>query len=122
MNDSDINVGTRRSVVAIVREDGILKAVELRRQNGATEILWTRSTENTETEWQSFAAECGLPDKPAADGDANIGRTVVVGFGSAGTVFHRSSVPPVGEQEIESIVRLQAETRLPLPADQTELA
>jgi hypothetical protein len=47
---------------------------------------------------------------------------VVVGFSSAGTVFHRTSVPPVEDQEIASIIQLQAETRLPLPADQTELA
>ncbi|UCD94448.1 MAG: hypothetical protein JSU69_11920 [Candidatus Zixiibacteriota bacterium] len=122
MNDSDINVGTQQSVVAIVREDGILKGVELRRQTGATEILWARSTESTETEWQSFAAECGLSVKPAADGGTDSGRMIVVGFSSAGTVFHRASVPPAGEHEIESIVRLQAETRLPLPAEQTELA
>ena len=122
MNNSDINVGTRQSVVAIVKEDGILKGVELRQRKGATEILWTRSTESTDTRWQSFAAECGLPDKPAADAEDKHSRVVVVGFGSAGTVFHRASVPPVGEHEIESIVRLQAETRLPLPSDQTELA
>lgn len=122
MNESDMNFGTRQSVVAIVREDGILKGVEMRRHNGATEILWARSTEKTDAEWQSFAAECGLPDKPAADGEDKSNRVVVVGFGSAGTVFHRASVPPVGDHEIESIVRLQAETRLPLPADQTELA
>ena len=48
MNNSDINVGTRQSVVAIVKEDGILKGVELRQRNGATEILWTRSTESTD--------------------------------------------------------------------------
>jgi len=122
MNDSDTNVGTRQSVVAIVREDDVLKGIELRRRDGATEILWTRSAERKGADWQSFAAECGLSAKSTADHGADSDRTVVVGFGSAGTVFHRTSVPPVEEQEIESIVRLQAETRLPLPAEQTELA
>ncbi len=122
MNESDINVGTRKSVLAIVREDGILKGVELRRRNGATEILWAGRADNPDAEWQSFASECGLPDKPAAEGEDKDRRMVVIGFGSTPTVFHRASVPPVARQEIESIVRLQAETRLPLPAEQTELA
>jgi len=122
MNDSDISVTTRQSVVAMVRDNGKLKAVELRKRNGSTEILWARSTESAEADWQSFAAECGVSVESPADGTAESNKTVVVGFGSAGTVFHRASVPPVDDQEIESIVRLQAETRLPLPADQTELA
>jgi hypothetical protein len=122
MNDSDTNVGARKSVVAIVKEDGRLKGVELRKRGGATEILWAKSAESTDADWQSFAAECGLSVKSAADGIADGDKTVVIGFGSAGTVFHRTSMPPVEEQEIESIVKLQAETRLPLPADQTELA
>ena len=122
MNDSDTNAGTRQSVVAIVREDGVLKGVELRRGDGTTEILWAKCTDSADADWQSFAAECGLAIKSSAEQATTSDRTVVVGFGSAGTVFHRSSVPPVDDQEIESIVRLQAETRLPLPAEQTELA
>jgi len=122
MNDSDTNVGARKSVVAIVKEDGRLKGVELRKRGGATEILWAKSTESTDADWQSFATECGLPVRSAADKIADGDKTVVIGFGSAGTVFHRTSMPPVEEQEIESIVKLQAETRLPLPAEQAELA
>jgi hypothetical protein len=122
MNDSDTNVGTRQSVVAIVREDDVLKGVELRKRDGATEILWAKSTEDIDVDWQSFAAECDLSVKSAADEGTDSERTVVIGFGSAGTVFHRASVPPVEEQEIESIVQLQAERRLPLPSEQTELA
>ena len=122
MNDSDTNAATRQSVVAIVKEDGVLKGVELRRHNGATEILWAKSTDSADVSWQSFAVECGLAVGPSTEQAAASDKKVVVGFGSAGTVFHRSSVPPVDAQEIESIVRLQAETRLPLPAEQTELA
>ncbi|MHC4627373.1 MAG: hypothetical protein ACYTDV_10375, partial [Planctomycetota bacterium] len=122
MNDSDTNAETRQSVVALVKEDGVLKGVELRRHDGATEILWAKSTDGADVSWQSFAAECGLAVGPSTEQAAANDKKVVVGFGSAGTVFHRSSVPPVDAQEIESIVRLQAETRLPLPAEQTELA
>ena len=122
MNESDISLATRQSVVAMVREGGRLKAVELRKRNGSTEILWARSTDSADADWQSFAVECGVNVESPANGTAESDKTVVVGFGSAGTVFHRASVPPVEDHEIESIVRLQAETRLPLPADQTELA
>ena len=122
MNDSDTNVGAQKSVVAIVKEDGRLKGVELRKRGGAAEILWAKSTESADADWQSFAAECGLSVRSAAGEIADGDKTVVIGFGSAGTVFHRTSMPPVEEQEIESIVKLQAETRLPLPAEQTELA
>ncbi len=122
MTDNDTSTGTQQSVVAIVKEDGVLKGIELRRRNGATEILWSKSAESPDANWQSFAAECGLSVRSAVDQNTESDRTVVVGFSSAGTIFHRTSVPPVDQQEVESIVKLQAETRLPLPADQTELA
>jgi len=47
---------------------------------------------------------------------------VVAGFKTEGTVFHRTTVPAVGDKEIASIIGLQAETRLPLPPEQIELA
>lgn len=122
MSDNETNVPTGQSVVAIVKEDGKFKGVELRKRNGSTEILWTKTAQSADTDWQSFAAECGLSVKSATDETTDAGRMVVVGFGSAGTIFHRATVPPADEHEIESIVRLQAETRLPLPPDQTELA
>lgn len=122
MNDDNINVGTRRSVVAMVKEDGKLKGIELRKDRGSVEILWAKSAESSDIDWQSFALRCGLSATPTPAGDAESGKMVVIGFSSAGTVFHRTSVPPVEDQEIASIVQLQAETRLPLPADQTELA
>ncbi len=121
MNDNNIDAGERQSVVAMVREDGKLKGIELRKRHGSLEILWARSAESADADWQSFASKCGLSAKPATPADTKSDRMVVVGFGSAGTVFHRTSVPPVPDQEIESIIQLQAETRLPLPADQTEL-
>jgi len=121
MNDDKTYTGTGPSVVAIVKEDNKLKSVEIRRDNGAFDLLWTRSSEGQAADWKTFAAECGLPigaAVPDAEGD----RMVVVGFNSVGTVFHRSMVPAVGQKEIASIVALQAETRLPLSAEQMELA
>ena len=109
-------------MVAIVKEDNKLKSVELREQNGSWEILWARSSEGADADWALFAVECGLSLEPTGQTGADGDRKVVVGFNSAGTVFHRTTVPAVGAKEIASIVQLQAESRLPLPAEQIELA
>jgi len=115
------------SAVAIAQEDGKLKAVELRRREGGFEVLWTKSSEAGDRELGLFAAGCGLVRRPSgglsahdtsgADGD----RVVVVGYNSAGVAFYRICVPVIKEKEIAAIVRMQAETRLPLPPEQVEL-
>jgi len=122
MNNDKTNVEIRQSIVAIAKDDNKLKGIELQNQDGSLEILWTRSGESTDAEWSDFVANCGLSVEPVAPADTDIGRMVVVGFNSAGTIFHRTTVPAVGAREIESIIKLQAETRLPLSADQFEMA
>lgn len=119
MTENKTNVETGSSVIAIVQEDDKLKAVEIRSGNGTFDLLWTRSSEGTN--WAGFAAECGISAEPGAQ-PAESEKLVVVGFHSAGAIFHRVTVPEVGPKEVASIVQLQAETRLPLPADQIELA
>ena len=122
MNNNQTNMGIWQSVVAIVNDDNEFKGVELRKQGGSFEILWTRSSEDADTDWRGFAAECGLSVEPTAFDEADSDRMVVAGFNTAGTIFHRTTVPAVGDKEIESIIELQAETRLPLPPEQIELA
>ncbi|UCC96455.1 MAG: hypothetical protein JSW66_11495 [Phycisphaerales bacterium] len=121
MIDSKTNVEAGPSVIAIVQEDDKLKGVEIRSANGSFDLLWTRSSEDLD--WARFANECGISVEPNAfPEEADSERMVVVGYSSAGAIFHRTTVPAVGQREIASIVQLQAETRLPLPADQIELA
>jgi len=120
---SDVTSAEKRlSVAAISQEDGSLKAVEIRRREGGFEVLWAKSGEGSYRELDVFATECGLSavstDQTGKDGD----RIVVVGFNSAGLAFYRSSAPAVKEKEIAAIVKLQAETRLPLPTEQVEIA
>lgn len=122
MNNDKTDVKAPRSVVAIVKEDDKLKSVELREQNGSLEILWAKSSQGADADWALFAVECGLSLEQTVQTGADGDRKVVVGFNSAGTIFHRTTVPAVGEKEIASIVELQAESRLPLPAEQIELA
>ncbi len=121
MNNNKSNMGWQ-SVVAIVNDDNEFKGVGLRKQGGSFEILWTRSNENADVNWRGFAAECGLSVEPTAFEDIDSNRMVVVGFNTEGTIFHRTTVPAVGDKEIESIIELQAEMRLPLPPEQIELA
>lgn len=121
MNMNEYNNQEQTSVIAIVKTDDEFRAVELRDQNGIPEVLWTRSRSGGETDWQTFATECGLsigsPDPTKSPAD----QKVIIGFESVGIAFYRVITPAVEEEEIEAIVKLQAESRLPLPLDQMEL-
>ena len=57
MNTNKTNMGIWQSVVAIVNDDNEFNGVELRKQGGSFEILWTRSSEGADTDWGEFAAE-----------------------------------------------------------------
>ena len=122
MNESKTKLGTGQPVIAMLREGAKLKGIELQQKRGTLEVIWAKTTENADSDWPSFAAECGVSTESTTDAPAKKGSRVVVGFSSAGTVFHRASMPSVDSKELASIVQFQAETRLPLPADQTELA
>ncbi|MHC4103834.1 MAG: hypothetical protein ACYSR9_02750 [Planctomycetota bacterium] len=116
------NIKTLHSVIAIAQEEGKLRAIKLQRQSGATNILWTKSSEDDTADWRAFAAKCGLSSELMGQRSPNSSKAVVVGFNSAGVAFYRITVPAVGEEETASIVKLQAETRMPLPPEQMEMA
>ncbi len=124
MNNNEYNSQEQPSVIAIVKTDDELRAVELTEHNGTLKVLWTKSSAAGETNWQAFAAECGLSVGQIGQKHFNNGnnKIIVVGFDSAGTAFYRFNMPAVEKKEIEAIVKLQAESRLPLPAEQMELA
>lgn len=115
------NIKTHHSVIAITQEENRLKAIELREQNGAINVLWTKSSEDGTANWRSFAATCGISTDPTLQSSPYHQKAVIVGFNSSGVAFYRINVPAVGEEETASMVRLQAETRLPLPPDQMEI-
>ncbi len=121
MNNNEPYTGWQ-SVVAIVKDDNEFKGVELLKRGGAFEILWTRSSEDADVGWREFAVECGLSVESTALEYTDNRRMVVAGFNTEGTIFHRTTVPAVGNKEIASIIKLQAETRLPLPPEQIELS
>ncbi len=77
MSDSTTGMGTRRSAIAIVQDGSKLKAVELSRQRGIFEVLWTNSSEAGDLDWKAFELECSLADEQTKKVEAADGRTVV---------------------------------------------
>ena len=106
---------TPRVVVAATKDDTAFRAVALRRQDGSVELLWSESMPADGGTWGDFAARCSL----ATDSHSGV---AVVGLDSTAVVFYRISAPHVGKEETAAIVKMQAESLLPLPEDQIEVA
>lgn len=121
MNNENENM-SEQTVTAIAKSGSKLKAVELCKRGGTIEVTKTKSSEENVINWQDFAVKCGLSIVPVTQEDAESRKAVVVGYDSAGTAFSRVNIPAMEDKELEAMVQLQAESRLPLPADQMELA
>jgi hypothetical protein len=123
-------------VIAAAKEDARFKAVQVRRHDHAVEIQWAKSlpagsgtavdhrqdADATGT-WTALAAACGLT--AGREGHDRMPRrhaACVVGLDSTAVAFYRVTAPAVEPQEMASIVRMQAESLLPLPPDQIEVA
>ena len=122
MSDKEAGSLGQISVVAIAQTDSRLQAVEVRKNVLRFEVLWTQTGKDNQTDWPQFAADCGLARGSVEHAEDNGHKKVVAGFSSAGVVFNQIDVPAAARADAESIVRLQAESRLPLSADQMELA
>lgn len=121
MIDKEAGVQKQDSVVAIAQAGGRLQAVEVRRDAARFEVCWTQTGKDRQADWVQFATDCGLATRPVDPTDGQARKSVVAGFSSAGVVFNRIEVPAGARAETESIVRMQAESRLPLSVDQMEL-
>lgn len=112
---------TPNSAIAVVRDDTGFRAVALHKQNDSVEIQWARHRATEGTTWDAFAVECGLA--------AEVGRrgggphpAVAAGLDPSAVAFYRINAPNVGREETDAIVRMQAESLLPLPTSQIEVA
>ncbi len=108
---------TPHVVIAATKDDTAFKAVALRRQDGSVELLWSKCMQADDGTWGDFATQCRL----AADSGSGA-RATVVGIDSTAVAFYRISAPHVGKEETAAMVRMQAESLLPLPEDQIEVA
>ncbi len=113
---------TPHAVIAAVRDDAGFKAVSLHKQDDAMEIQWARCSGSDGTTWESFAAECGLGTGSQAGRSSGSATAVAVGLDASAVAFYRVNAPHVGREETDSIVRMQAESLLPLPPSQIEVA
>lgn len=122
MSSVATDIKIRRSAIAIAQDGSRLKAVKLKKQGTAIKLLWTKSTEAGDLDWKAFEIECGLEAESTEKDKNGDNKMVVAGFDSAGVVFYRLDLPAVPDDEIESMVKLQAEARMPLSPDKMELA
>ncbi|HPC95560.1 MAG TPA: hypothetical protein PLU87_11490 [Sedimentisphaerales bacterium] len=112
------SVKTPHSVIAAVRDTTAFRAVALRKRNDGIEVLWAKSMPVEGGNWETFAAQCGL----AARKELHGGAVSVIGLDATAVAFYRIAAPSVGQEETAAIVRMQAESLLPLPASQIEVA
>lgn len=122
MSNNKAETAVASTVIAIVQEENRLRAVCLAKDGRNFKVLWLKSSEVGQADWRSFAAECGFLAELTGQTKTDGATIIVAGFDSSGIVFHRISMPAVREEEIDAMVRLQAEARLPLPVEQMELA
>ncbi|MCF7975965.1 MAG: hypothetical protein K9N55_19265 [Phycisphaerae bacterium] len=111
---SELKVGL--SVTAITRQDRQIRSVELRRKGRSLELLHLEQAET----WPVLARRIKVLDE-SGKRLRQAQHVVVAGLSSVGLAFYRMTLPKVGTQETEAMVRMQAETRLPLSADQMGL-
>lgn len=112
----------QQSVIAILKNDNRLRAIQLVKQDGNFRILWSKSSRENVLDWQAFGAECGIITKITNQEQTPSKKNVAIGYDSSGTAFYQVNLPMVEEKDIPAIVSLQAESRFPLPASQMELA
>jgi hypothetical protein len=112
----------KADVVAIVQQGDSLKAVQIGREGRSMSIHWARSSYGGRGALVRFAQECGLSVSAGAAAKKKSGKRSVAGFNSSHVIFYRADMPAVKSQELGAMIRLQAESRLPLPADQMEFA
>ena len=114
---------TSHAVLAAARDDARFKAVEVRKHDKVTEVLWTKSLPADTKSWGDFATECGFAASPDGHDRAHRRHAAsVVGLDPTGVAFYRIRTPAVAEEEMAAIVRMQAESLLPLPPEQIEVA
>lgn len=91
--------------------DGSCIAVKIKQSPAGVKLLW------------KHRGEAGAIIESLSGGELNPSKTrVVAGIDPPGVAFYNIEVPNIPEVQLDSIVRMQAETILPLPLEQMEIA
>ncbi len=109
-----------RPILAIAQDSDVFRAVVLRKTGSVYEVLHKKTFDCDKYNYQEIISEFAGKAEAGNSAGTNSAMPIVIGFDSAGVVFYHLTIPSAGEQEIDSIVKLQAESRFPLPADQME--
>jgi len=107
------------TITALVRDETGFAAVELAERNRRVEILRSERTGDSAIQWKNFAAEFGLISESST---AHRSKQVIVGYDGSGVAFYRFQVPPVKPDEMDSLVRMQLEARLPIDIEKMQTA
>jgi len=99
---------------------GPFKAVKVRRRASGYELIWKRTFDGVDaTGIESFLREETRPAESERAMETN--EPVMIVAESRGVVFYRIDIPPVRDGQVDSVVKMQAEALLPLPADEMQL-
>jgi hypothetical protein len=104
---TNTDMGTACAISTGRSGEGPFRAVKLRQQASGFELVWKKSwdsVDTTGTERSDLASE-----------------QVVVVAESKGVVFYRIDIPPVRDNQVGPVVKMQAEALLPLGSDEMEL-
>ncbi|MBE0536052.1 MAG: hypothetical protein IH624_10320 [Phycisphaerae bacterium] len=114
---------TTSSVIAAaasLRAHGPYRAVMMKKDAAGLRLVWKKIDDGTACDFKAFVEQV----LPSAASPANNGSTPagVLGLDCADVAFYRIAVPPVPDQQLGPIVRMQAESLLPLPPDRMQMA
>ncbi|RKY06102.1 MAG: hypothetical protein DRP65_12200 [Planctomycetota bacterium] len=123
MNNAIGTTGDMSSAIAIStgrKGRGPFKAVKVRRRASGYELIWKRSFgEEDATGIESFLRESVNSAQSEQAIQAN--EVVIIVAESRGVAFYRIEIPPVRDGQVGSVVKMQAEALLPLPAGEMQV-
>jgi len=111
------------SVIAIStgrNGQGPFKAVKVRKRAAGYELVWKRTFDRPDAAGiESFLREEVSSAESERAMETN--EPVIIVAESRGVVFYRIDIPPVRDGQVDSVVKMQAEALLPLPAGEMQV-
>lgn len=114
---------TITSVIAAAaghRTQGPYKAVMMKKGAGGPQLVWKTTDDGAASDFKAFVQRV-LPSAVPAAGNGST-PAGVLGLDCVDVAFYRIDVPPVPDNQLGPIVRMQAESLLPLPPDRMQVA
>jgi Tfp pilus assembly protein PilN len=111
-NVSDTSKLKAYSSIAITQRGEQLYAACVKKHGADFELIWTKTSEPGQTDFSAFAEQ--IIDSHTE----NDQQKIVAGFNAEGVVFYRLQMPKVASEELATMVKLQAESKFPLPAEE----